>query len=103
MTHCFSKNFVRSSLNALCLCISFPMILPLWPPNGSLLCSRFLDSEPLHFSSKSDDILHASLYHLSLKNKLTLDLSRYTKILKLCNLKQNSLKLGANDQMTHCL
>ena len=40
-------------------------------------CAACLDSEPLHFVSKSVEILHASLYHWSLKNELTLDLSRY--------------------------
>ena len=41
------------------------------------LFATCLDSEPLHFASKSVGILHASLYHWSLKNKLTLDLSHY--------------------------
>ena len=41
------------------------------------LCATFLDSEPLHFSSKSLEFLHASLYRWSLKDKLTFDLSRY--------------------------
>ena len=41
------------------------------------VCAVCLDSEPLHFASKSLEIFHASLYHLSLKNKLTLDLYRY--------------------------
>ena len=40
-------------------------------------CATCLDSEPLHFASKSVEIWHASLYHWSLKNKLILDLSRY--------------------------
>ena len=41
------------------------------------LCVTLLDSEPLHLTSKSVEFLHASLYHWSLKNKLTLNLSRY--------------------------
>ena len=41
------------------------------------LCAICLESEPLHFTSKSVEIWHASLYHWSLKNKLTLDLSHY--------------------------
>ena len=91
------------------------------------LCATCLDSEPLHFASKSVEFLHTSLYHGSLENKLTLDLSRYIwkssvrdtsccnfishcqlfivvpEILKRGNLRWNSLKLGGNDQMTHCL
>ena len=91
------------------------------------LCATCLDSEPFHFASKSVAFLHASLYHGSLENKLTLDLSRYIwkssvgdtsccnfishcqlcivvpEILKMGNLRWNSLKLGGNDQMTHCL
>ena len=53
---------------------------PLFSPFGFqwlFLCATCLDSEPLHFASKSAEILHASLYHLSLKNKLTLDFCRY--------------------------
>ena len=42
---------------------------------GLFLCGTFLASEPLHFASKSVESVHASLYHWSLKNKLTLDLS----------------------------
>ena len=56
------------------------MILPIWPQNGCFqvfLCATCLDSEPLHFSSKSVEILHASLCDWSLMNKVTLDLSRY--------------------------
>ena len=45
---------------------------------GLFLCGACLDSEPLHLSSKSVEFVHASLYHWSLKNKLTLDLSRYS-------------------------
>ena len=41
---------------------------------GKAIC---LDSEPLHFASKSVEFWHASLYRWSLKDKLTLDLSRY--------------------------
>ena len=41
------------------------------------LFATCLDSEPMHFASKSVKFLHESLYRLSLKNKLTLDLSRY--------------------------
>ena len=41
------------------------------------LCSTCLDSEPLHFASKSVEILHASLYHWSLMNKPALDLPRF--------------------------
>ena len=41
------------------------------------LCTTCLDSKPLHFAPNSVEFLHASLYHWSLKNKLTLDLSRY--------------------------
>ena len=41
------------------------------------LCATCLDSEPLHFASKSVEFLHASLYHWSLMNELTLDLSHY--------------------------
>ena len=51
----------------------FTYLASLW----LFLCATFLDSEPLHFASKSVEFLHASLYHLSLKNKLNLDLSRY--------------------------
>ena len=39
------------------------------------LCATCLDSEPLHFASKSVEVFHASLYRWSLKNELTLDLS----------------------------
>ena len=39
------------------------------------LYATCLDSEPFHFASKSVEFLHASLYHGSLENKLTLDLS----------------------------
>ena len=90
------------------------------------LCATFLDSEPFHFASKSVEFLHASLYHGSLENKLTLDLSPciwkssvgdtsccnfishcqlsiiVPEIFKMRNLWWNSLKLGGNDQMTHC-
>ena len=41
------------------------------------LCASCLDSEDFHFALKSVEILHASLYHWSLKSKLTLDLCRY--------------------------
>ena len=41
------------------------------------LCAICLDSEPLHFALKSVEFWHASLYRWSLKDKLTLDLSRY--------------------------
>ena len=41
------------------------------------LCSTCLHSEPLHFVSKPVENFPASLNHLSLKNKLTLYLSRY--------------------------
>ena len=41
------------------------------------LYATCLDSEPLHFASKSVEFLHVSLYRWSLKNKLTLDLSCY--------------------------
>ena len=41
------------------------------------LCATCLDSEPMNFASKSVEFLHASLYRWSLKNKVTLDLSRY--------------------------
>ena len=41
------------------------------------LCATCLESERLHFASKSVEIWYASLYHWSLKNKLTLDLSPY--------------------------
>ena len=44
---------------------------------GLFLCGTFLDSEPLHFASKSVEFVHASLYHWSVQNELTLDLSRY--------------------------
>ena len=44
---------------------------------GLFLCGTCLDSEPLHFASKSVEFVHASLYHFSLKNKLTLLLSCY--------------------------
>ena len=90
------------------------------------LCATYLDSEPFHFASKSVEFLHASLYHGSLENKLTLDLSPciwkssvgdtsccnfishcqlcivVPEILKMGNLWWYSLKLGGNDQMTHC-
>ena len=39
------------------------------------LSATCLDSEP--FQSKSVEIMHASLYHGSLENKISLDLSRY--------------------------
>ena len=91
------------------------------------LCVTCLNSEPLHFALKSVEFLHASLYHWSLKNKLALDLSRYIwkrlmgdtsccnfflfanvsrivpEILKMFNLRWNSLKLCGNDRMTQCL
>ena len=94
---------------------------------GLFLCGTCLDSEPLHFASKSVEFVHASLYHWSLKNKLTLELSRYIwksllrdtsccnfsphcyfsiivpEICKMCNLRWNSSKLCGNDQMTHCM
>ena len=41
------------------------------------LCATVLDSEPSHFTSKSVEILHASLFHWCLENRLTLDLSGY--------------------------
>ena len=41
------------------------------------LCATCLDSESLHFASKSVEFLHAALYRWSLKNKLALDLSCY--------------------------
>ena len=41
------------------------------------LYATCLDSEPLHFASKSVEISHVLLQHFSLKNELTLDLSRY--------------------------
>ena len=41
------------------------------------LCATCLDSEALHLASKSVEILHASLYHWSLKNTLALDLCHY--------------------------
>ena len=41
------------------------------------LCTTCFDSKPLHFALNSVEFLHASLYRWSLKNKLTLDLSRY--------------------------
>ena len=41
------------------------------------LCTTCLDSKPMHFASKSVNFLHASLYHWSLKNKVSFDLSRY--------------------------
>ena len=40
------------------------------------LCATCLDSAPLHFAWESFEILPPSLHHWSLKNKLTLDLSR---------------------------
>ena len=91
------------------------------------LCATYIDSEPLHFVSKSVEIFHASLCHWSLGNKLTLDLSRYIwkslagetsccnflpdcylawvwpEISKMVNLWGNSLKLGRIRQMRHCL
>ena len=39
-------------------CFILWMILPIWPPNGSL-CATCLDSEPLHFALKSVEIMHA--------------------------------------------
>ena len=48
-----------------------------FPCQGLFVCATCLDSEPLHFASKSVEILHASLYDWSLENKLSLDLSRY--------------------------
>ena len=41
------------------------------------LCTTCLDSKPMHFASKSVEFLHASLYHWSLKIKLSFDLSCY--------------------------
>ena len=35
---------------------------------GLFLCGTFLDSEPLHFASKSVEFVHASLYHWSVQN-----------------------------------
>ena len=58
------------------VCFSLAMILPIsfqW----LFLCSTCLDSEPLHFALESVEFFHASLYRWCLKNKLTLDLSRY--------------------------
>ena len=101
------------------------MILPI-SCQWLFLCSTCLDSEPLHFALESVEFFHASLYRWCLKNKLTLDLSRYIwkrllgdnrccnffffancstivpEILKMYNLWWNSLKLGRNDQITHC-
>ena len=59
------------------VCFSLPVILPICLPMALSLCATCLDSEPFHFASKSVEFFHASLYHWSLKNKLTLDLSRY--------------------------
>ena len=42
-----------------------------------LVCATCLDSKSLHFASKSVEILPASLYHWSVLNEQTLDLSRY--------------------------
>ena len=41
------------------------------------ICAAYVGSESLHFALKSVEILLASLYHWSVKNKLTFDLSRY--------------------------
>ena len=49
-------------------------------PNDALLATC-IDSEPLHFASKSVEIFHASLCHWSLENKLASDLSRIWKSL----------------------
>ena len=108
------------------VCFSLLMILPICLPMALCICTC-LDSEPLRFASKSVEFFHASLYHWSLKNKVTLDLSHYVwkrlvgdicccnfflivnccrivpEIFKMCNLWRNWLKLGRNDQITHCL
>ena len=57
------------------VCFSLPMISPICLPMALSLCTC-LDLERFHFASKSVEFFHASLYHWSLKNKLTLDLSR---------------------------
>ena len=58
------------------VCVSLAMISPIFLPM-TLFMRTCLDSEPLHFASKSVEFWHASLYRWSLKNKLTLDLFRY--------------------------
>ena len=42
-----------------------------------LVCATCLDSKSLHFASKSVNILPASLYHWSVFNEQTLDLTHY--------------------------
>ena len=58
------------------VCFSFSLFY-LFACQWLFLCATFLDSEPLHFASKCVELLHASLYRWSLKDKLTLDLSHY--------------------------
>ena len=58
------------------VCLSLPMISPVCLPMALSMCTC-LDLEPLNFALKLVEFFHASLYHWSLKNKLTLDLSRY--------------------------
>ena len=77
MTHSLWKKlsleFLKCIIVVFQLAIDFTRLTSQW----LFLCATFLDSEPLHFASKSDQILQASLYNWSLKNKPTLDLSRY--------------------------
>ena len=49
---------------------------PLWA-TVLLACATCLHLEPLHFAPKLVEFLHASLYHSSVLNELTLDLSLY--------------------------
>ena len=125
---CLFKNVVWISVNALSGMFQFLMILPIFLPMALSMCylSWF---RPLHFPSKSVEFFHASLNRLSLKDKLTLDLSHYIwksvvgvrdifcckffpivnfsrivpEIFEMCNLWWNSLKLGRSDQITQCM
>ena len=113
------------------------MILPIWPANGNKLTLDLSLIYVLPILIQNLCILYQirnlkfftnhCLCHLSLGNKLTLDLSRYIwkslagetsccnfflianltwvgpEISKMCNLWGNSLKLGRIRQMRHCL
>ena len=77
MTHCLWKKlsleFWKCIIVMFQLAHDFTSLASQWV----FVCAACLDSQPLHFASKSLEIFHASLYHWFLKNKLTLDLSRY--------------------------
>ena len=56
------------------VCFSLHMMSPICLLMALSMCTC-LDSEHFHFASKSVEFFHASLYHWSRKNELTLDLS----------------------------